>query len=481
MSTIEPECREKCQFFAGDPTRLTASDLVGRLARREISGTSVVEAHLDAIVRENSRLQAFVTIAEDQARREANLRDAVAAPIGPLHGLPIAIKDLTDTAGLRTTCGSRLFEHRIPDVDDLSVARLKAAGAIVIGKTNTPEFGFGAECVNPLCGPTANPYNDSLTSGGSSGGSAAAVAAGLVPVALGTDFGGSVRTPASFCGIVSIRPTPGLIPAPQRSLAMDALATIGAMARTIDDAALCLAAIEGPDRDDPLSETVSRKPYSGHPLRLAATADFGFASISTDVRRRFTRVLDLIAAVLPDLTPATPDCSGAAPAFKTLRAAHIRHALLPLVAAHGDQMTETVRWNIAAGAATTADDYLAAEAIRSATRRRFGRFFATFDVLIAPAASVLPWPNGSGEVTAIDGTALGDILDYLAPTFVVSLVGYPVVTLPTLLDGLPFGIQLIGRPGEELLLIALARRLEIEAAFVHRFPPSATQTESAIE
>ena len=472
MGTIDPDWREKRPNPGEDLTRVTAAELVGRLERREITATSVIDAHLAAIAEQDPRLRAFITVDDVEARRQAQLRDAQPASRGPLHGVPVAVKDLTDTAGLRTTCGSRLFEHRVPEVDDLAVIRLKAAGAIVIGKTNTPEFGFGAECVNPLCGPTANPHDLTLTSGGSSGGSAAAVAAGLVPVALGTDFGGSVRTPASFCGIVSIRPTPGLIASPRRSLAMDDLATIGVMARTIDDAARCLAVIEGPDRDDPLSQGVTRKPWTEGPIRLAATPDFGFATIAADVRRRFATALDLIAAVAPEVTPSTPDCTDAAATFKTLRAAHVRHALLPLVATHGAQMTETVRWNIAAGATTTADAYLAAEAARSALKRRFARFFASHDVLIAPAASILPWPNGTGEVRTIDDTALGDILDYLAPTFVISLVGYPVVTLPTPLEGVPFGVQLIGRPGEESLLIALARRLESEAGFRHRFPPS---------
>nr|WP_249809227.1 amidase [Bradyrhizobium sp. 150] len=220
---------------------LTATALARALAKGELSSRDAVEAHLARIASLDSQLAAFVTVDAEGARRAADICDAAPTRVGPLHGVPIGIKDLTDTAGVATTYGSALFRDHIPAEDDLVVARLRRAGAIILGKTNTPEFGFGAVCTNKLCGPTRNPFDPVLTSGGSSGGSAVAVAAGMVPLAHGTDFGGSVRTPASFCDVASIRPTPGRIPAPHRPLGWDMLATHGFLARGVDDLELALS------------------------------------------------------------------------------------------------------------------------------------------------------------------------------------------------------------------------------------------------
>ncbi|WP_271614023.1 amidase [Bradyrhizobium sp. CCBAU 51627] len=203
---------------------LTATTLARAIAGGELSSREVVEAHLARIAHSDGHLAAFITVDVEGARRAADLCDAMPAPVGPLHGVPVAIKDLTDTAGLTTTYGSVLFRDHVPAEDDVVVARLRRAGAIMLGKTNTPEFGFGAVCTNKICGPTRNPFEPALTSDGSSGGAAVAVAAGMVPLAHGTDFGGSVRTPASFCDVASIRPTPGRIPLPRRPLGWDTLA-----------------------------------------------------------------------------------------------------------------------------------------------------------------------------------------------------------------------------------------------------------------
>lgn len=241
---------------------LSATTIARAITKRELSSREVVDAHLERIARSDVQLAAFVTVDAEGARRAAQICDEAPAPTGPLHGVPVAIKDLTDTAGLTTTYGSALFRNYVPAEDDLVVARLRRAGAIVLGKTNTPEFGFGAVCTNRLCGPTRNPFDFSLTSGGSSGGSAVAVAAGMVPLAHGTDFGGSVRTPASFCDVASIRPTPGRIPSPLRPLGWDMLATHGFLARGVDDLALALSVCEGSDVRDPVSIGVSSDDWS---------------------------------------------------------------------------------------------------------------------------------------------------------------------------------------------------------------------------
>ncbi len=447
--------------------------LAREIASGDVSSREAVEAHLARIASLDSRLAAFVAVDADGARRAAQICDAASAPIGPLHGVPIAIKDLTDTAGLATTYGSVLFRDHVPAEDDPVVARLRRAGAVILGKTNTPEFGFGAVCTNRLCGPTRNPFDPSLTSGGSSGGSAVAVASGMVPLAHGTDFGGSVRTPASFCGVASIRPTPGRIASPRRPLGWDMLATHGFLARGVDDLELALSVCAGADANDPLSlgSADDDRPVPDR-VRIAATADFGVAPVAREVRARFATACEALARVA-DVVPSSPDCGGAIEAFRTLRAAHIANAYGDLLRTRRAELTPTVIWNIEAGANLSAQDYLNAERCRTAIYRSFRELFTRADVLVAPAASVLPWPNEIADVTAIDGAALETPIDYLAVTFIVSLVGFPVLTLPVPRgeNELPFGIQIIAPPGRESRLFAFGRMIENELGFSHRRPP----------
>ncbi|PWC94216.1 amidase [Azospirillum sp. TSO5] len=451
-----------------------AAALAARLAGGELSARAVIEAHLNRIAAADPDLCAFITVAADEALARAAELDATLArtgqPAGPLHGLPVAVKDLTDTAGIRTTYGSALYADHVPATSDIAVARIEAAGGIVIGKTNTPEFGFGAICRNRLAGPTGNPFDARLTSGGSSGGSAVVVAAGMAPLAHGTDFGGSVRVPASFCGVASIRPTPGLIPAPGRALGWDTLSTHGVIGRDTVDCALLLSAMAGSDLRDPTSLIGDRD--DGSETRLGATADFGVATVSQAVRERFAEAVERLERAAGPVAHRHPDCGDAMAIFRTLRAAQIRHAYGPLLDSHGNSLTDTVRWNIEAGSGITADAYLEAQAARTALYRRFVALFEEIDVLAAPACGVLPWPNEDGEVTVIDGRPVETILDYLGVTAIVTLIGFPVLTLPVGGDGLPFGIQLIARPGEERRLIRLGRMLEREAGFVHRWPPA---------
>ena len=425
-------------------------------------------------MRRDGELNAFLAVSTT-ALAEARALDARQEKQGVLAGVPVAIKDLTDTAGLTTTYGSVAFRDHVPADDDLVVARLKAAGAIVVGKTMTPEFGFGAICANALKAATRNPWDTALTSGGSSGGAAVAVATGMVPLAHGTDFGGSVRTPASFCGVLSLRPTPGLIPSPKRGLAFDTLATHGVLARSVDDLALFLDAVSGPDPRDPTSLRVPVDDLAGRApglLRVAATEDFGVARVAAAVRSAMRKAVDMLGASAGVTTWTHPDCTDAIATFQTLRQPLIRHAYGHLLETHGEALSATVRWALAHGKDVGAAEYLAAEARRSTLYRRFAAFFADHDVLLAPAASVLPWPNAVPDVTAIDGQPLATVIDYLAITFIVSLVGCPVVTLPAWTAGeLPFGIQLIGAPGADRRLLAIARSLEADCGFAFRQPP----------
>ncbi len=456
-----------------DPCELTAMALGKALAGREISARDALDAHLARIAAHDGQLSAFLTVDAEGAHRQAAACDAARGPIGPLHGIPVAVKDLTNTKGLRTTYGSSLFESHIPDHDELVVARLRQAGAVIIGKTNTPEFGFGAVCANRLCGPTRNPFDPALTSGGSSGGSAVAVATGMSALAHGTDFGGSVRTPASFCDVVSIRPTPGRIPVPTRALGWDMLATHGFLGRNVDDLELVLTACAGRDSRDPLcAGSVPGVLSSTRRVRLAVTPDFGVAPVAGAVRSRFSAACDALSGIV-DIEQSAPDCSDAIEAFRTLRAAHVADSYGALLKTRRAELTPTVVWNIEAGGRLTAQDYLSAERGRTAVYRSFCDLFARTDFLVAPAASVLPWENSAGEVMQIDGKNMETPIDYLAVTFIVSLVGFPVLTLPTprRVDEKPFGVQIVAAPGRESELFALGRRIEKELGFSHRRPP----------
>jgi amidase len=460
-----------------DPMMLGAVQLAAQIRNGKISAREATEASLARIGRLDGQLRSFITVDAESALATADACDQLRQKGGnlpPLLGLPVGIKDVTATAGLRTTSGSRLRAQNIPEKDEESVARLRRAGAIIVGKTNTPEFAFGAVCTNALCGPTGNPWNTDLTTAGSSGGSAAAVTAGLVPLAQGTDFGGSVRTPASFCGCVGLRPTPGTIPEPARALAFDNLATQGVLARTVDDAALMLGAMAGPHLLDPTS---ARPDWPGHdtqePLRVAASATLGGAfQIDADVRACFERAVTEAKAAFGTITRAHPDATGASAAFKTLRAAASWVKFGAMVEAHEDTLTPSFVWNVRQGRLISAEAMLHAEIARSRTWRAFRTFFDDHDILILPAGSVLPFPNAQGEVTQVGGQPCETIIDYLACTYIISLIGFPALALPALWtdDGRPFGIQLIARPHHEATLLRAGRMLEA-AGFSHRWPP----------
>jgi len=458
---------------------LSASEARNRLFRGEISSVELVQAALTRIEAQNPALQAFITLCSERALEEARACDArqAGAPLRPLEGIPFAVKDLTDTAGVRTTYGSLPFKNHIPAADELCVARLRSAGAILVGKTNTPEFGFGPRSVNRLCGSTANPHDSRLSAGGSSGGSAAGVAAGLVPLAHGTDFGGSVRTPAAFCGVVGFRPTPGLIPSVSKPLAWNALSTHGVLARNVKDAQLMLSVMAGYDRRDPLSRPASSSsdrpetsPVDG--LRIGASPDLGIAPMSSDVRSRFDAALKQVVTCFRDLERAEPDCAGGREAFAVLRGAIVHRQFAPLTAKHREDLTTHLLWNVEQGDALSADDVLAAEETRTRVYASFMRFFERFDVLMTPSAAIMPFPNSQDEILEIDGALLASRIDYLAITFLVSLVGLPSISIPCGWEEFerPIGIQIVAPPYREDLLFATALRLERDLGFAHNWP-----------
>lgn len=455
---------------------LSATSLTKRVEARDISALEATEACIERIEELDGELRSFISVHQDQARRTARQLDGAKQPMGPLHGVPIAVKDLNDVRNMITTQGSLLSDRHPANEDDVSIARLRAAGAVILGKTNTPEFGFGAVCTNKLCGPTANPWDTTLTSGGSSGGSAVAVATGMASLAHGTDFGGSVRIPASFTGCIGYRPTPGRIPEPKRALAWDTLATQGVLTRTVEDASLMATVMSGTDRRDPQSFVPKASHEESGTLRVAASSTMnGAYRIDPNVRSFFAGSVDAAQGVFGEIKDATPDVEGASDAFKALRAAQSWMNFGGMVEDQADQLTESFVWNVRKGKAISAEEYLRAQATRSRTYRSFQEFFGYYDILMLPAASVMPFPNDQGEVTEIDGEPTGSIIDYLACTYLISLVGFPSIVLPAPegISDLPFGIQLVARPHADEMLLNAARRLEA-SGFRHRFPPMVT-------
>lgn len=469
-------------------SELSATRLLELLDRREITSVELVEASLARIEALDPQLNAFVSLdrerAVEQARNSDRRRAASPAStsLGRLEGLPIAVKDLTDVEGFPTTQGSLLFEHAVARSDEESVRRLRQAGAIVLGKTNTPEFGFGAVCTNRLFGPTRNPWNPELTSGGSSGGSAVAVTTGMVPLAHGTDFGGSVRTPASFCGCVGLRPTPGRIAEPRRPFGWDGLATQGALARTSADAGLMVEVMSGPHRLDPLSTRGSAATRGSGPgrsappnpadVRVAASCTLGDAyRVDEAVHTAFERSVTQVEDVLGPVDRAWPDVTGGSAAFQTLRASLSWAKFRSLIVEHRAELTESFVWNAERGRDISAEQWLSAEQTRTRIYRAFCDFFDRYDVLIVPSASVLPFPVDGGEVDDIGGHPTETIIDYLACTYLVSLVGCPSLAIPTpdQSAGLPFGVQLIAAPDAEATLLTTAAKLEANG-FCHRWP-----------
>ena len=460
---------------------LTASDIAQATHRGDLRATDVLEACLARIQRLDPELHAFITVASDDARARAAELDGMPPEVSArqvLHGVPVAIKDLVDTRGIRTTKGSPRWAHHVPDNDELVVERLRRAGAIIVGKTNTPEFGFGALCENPIAGNTVNPYDRRFTSGGSSGGSAAAVAAGLVPIAHGSDFGGSVRTPASFCGVVGLRPGAGLVPRVPKSLPWDALQTHGVLARTARDAALMMQAVSGGDARDPVSTYAPSmaEPDWGDPrlrsLRVAHSVDLGVAMIDREVAAVFEEACRLIHTLVGEMRPAHPDCTDVQATFETLRGAVIAHELGAVVDDSTYPTSDTVRWNVERGRQLTARSVMAAETSRGDLIQRFLAFFEEHDVLLTVSASIPPFPNAQPDVLEINGQPLRHIIDYLTITFAISVVGVPALSIPCGRTGagLPVGMQLVGPPRSETRLLAFAELLERELGFRHEFP-----------
>jgi amidase len=467
--------------------------IAGMLRRREVSAREVVSAHIARIEAFDPVINAIVTRTFDTALTRATAADnamATGRAVGLLHGLPVAHKDLADTAGVRTTYGSPLFATHVPQRDALVVQRMAQAGAISLGKTNTPEFGAGSHTVNAVFGATRNPYRHDRTPGGSSGGAAAALAARLVALADGTDLGGSLRNPASFCNVVGLRPSPGRVPSWPLADVADMFGVVGPMGRTVADAALLLAVLAGPDPRVPLAldqppphvsdpgqigALLDRNPAG---LRIAWSPDLG-QPVDPDVLAVLSPARHVLADLGCEVTEATPDLSGADEVFRTFRAFGFATFRADLLARHPDLVGANVTWNIQRGLELTAADLSRATVLRAELADRISAFFADIDVLACPVSQVPPFDVTLDWVHAINGQQLRTYLDWMATCYLISATGLPAISVPAgfTAAGLPVGLQLVGRRRGDWDLLAVARAFEAAtgcAASVPESTPSLT-------
>jgi amidase len=450
---------------------------------KQLSAREVLESHLAQIARLNPQVNAIVTLAADQAREQALRADEAAARgefLGPLHGLPIAHKDLAETRGMRTTFGSPIFKDYVPDFSTLLVERAQRAGAITIGKTNTPEFGAGSQTFNPVFGATRNPWDLTKTCGGSSGGAAVALACGMLPIADGSDFGGSLRNPASFCSVVGFRPSPGRVPNVPSRNAWSPLSVVGPMARNVQDVALFLSAIAGPDARAPLSihepgarfaEPLDRDCQG---LRVAWCANFAglpFDPRVSEVVNAQRRTFEEIGCITED---AEPDFSGADEAFKTLRALSFYQQYHSLV---GQPIKRTVLDEIERGARLTGPEIARAETLRSQLFARIGEFMTRYDFLVLPVVQVPPFDIEQEYVTEIAGQRMESYVDWMRSCYFISVTGLPAISVPAGFteEGLPVGLQIVGRHHNDFGVLQIAHAYEQATGISHHLPPLARE------
>ncbi|MFI0373735.1 amidase [Actinomadura sp. 1N219] len=450
----------------------SAREIVHRIRARELSAREVVRAHLDQIERTNPQVNAIVTLVAERAleqARDADDRLAAGADVGPLHGLPVAHKDTHATKGIRTTSGSPIFADLVPDADELVIERMRAAGAITIGKTNVPEFAAGSHTFNPVFGLTRNPYDLSRSAGGSSGGAAAALACGMHPVADGSDMGGSLRNPASFCNVVGFRPSPGRVPSWPVPAGWSTMGVQGPMAREVADAALLLSVLAGPDPRSPIAlETPGSafavpldRDVAG--LRLAWSPDLGGRA---PVDPAVTGVLEPAVKAFEDLgcsvEEACPDLSGADEVFRTLRAWHWDLALGPLLDERRADFKPSLAGNIDAGRTLTGTDVGRAETLHTALFHQVREFFGRYDALLLPVSQVPPFDAAIEYPGEIAGHPMPDYLEWMRSCFLVSATGCPALSVPAgfTQDGLPVGLQIVGPHRADLAVLRLGHAFE---------------------
>ena len=460
----------------------SACELANHIAKRDLSCREVVQAHLNRIEEHNPALNAIVTLTAEQALDQAQRQDndfEKYEVLPPLYGLPVAHKDLALTRGVKTTFGSTVFKNHVPDEDSLIVKRLRQAGAIMVGKTNTPEFGAGSQTFNAVFGSTRNPYDLSKTCGGSSGGAAVALAAGLVPIADGSDMGGSLRNPAAFCNVVGLRPSPGRVPIHPNKLPGDTLGVEGPMARRVEDVALMLDAIAGPAPNT--NPCIEQKPNYRTDLqadfehcRIAFSADFGNqVPVAPEVSQVVAKSRELFRDLKCTVTDDIPSFASCNEIFQTLRAEAFAKMGGEMLKEHRDQLKDTLIWNIEQGLNLTQEKIQHAVALREKFQAEFREFMTQHEFLVLPTTQVAPFDVELPYVTEINGTKFDTYLDWMASCCYITVTGHPAISVPCGFDGngLPVGLQIVGRQQDELGVLRLAYAIQQTTNHWQHLPP----------
>jgi amidase len=447
----------------------TAREMVAAIAGREISCAELMDLHLERIAERNPQLNAIVSLDEERAREGASEADRTPYDErGPLHGLPWAFKDTHDVAGWLTTDGSPLLRDNVSTHDDLVVERIRRAGAVPIGKTNVPEFAAGSHTFNTVFGTTLNPVDPTRSAGGSSGGAACALAAGMVPLADGSDMGGSLRNPASFCGVVGLRPSRGRVPAWPNENHWEALGISGPLARNVGDLALALSVIAGPDRHVPLAlgqpGADFAPPVMGDlaGLRVAVSPDLGgLVEVDAEVAAVVEAAGRAMSVAGAHVTADQPNLTLAEDTFRTLRAWTFQAGFGQLLAEHPDEFKPSLADNIRAGEGLTGADVARAYEQLTALGETARLFFERYDVLVLPTSQVPPFPADQEYPADINGHPMATYLDWMRSAYFVTTTGCPAISVPggTTRDGLPVGVQLVATHGAD------RRLLEVAAAF----------------
>jgi amidase len=450
----------------------TARELAAAVRERQVSARELLELHLARIEERNPELNAIVSLDVERAMKGAWAADdhlTRGGVLGPLHGLPFAVKDTHAVAGWRTTYGSPLFAEHVPDTDDLIVERVRRAGVVLIGKTNVPEFAAGSHTFNTVFGTTRNPVDPSRSAGGSSGGAAAALASGMVPLADGSDMGGSLRNPASFCGVVGLRPSLGRVPEwPQPNL-WETTSVGGPMARNVGDLALLLSVLAGPDRRSPQAlgdpGTTFAPPVTGtlRGLRVAWSLDLGGSfEVDTEVARVIEDAGRLMARNGARTFGAWPELEHADETFRTLRAWNFQARYGALLREHPDAFKQSLADNIRAGESLTGADVAEAYERRSELAQRMRTFFTDYDVLVMPVSQVPPFPADQEFPHDINGRPLDTYLDWMRSAYFITVTGCPAISVPagTTPDGLPVGVQIVAPHGADRRLLGIAAAFE---------------------
>jgi amidase len=458
---------------------LSATDLARLLAARRVSAREVMQAHLTRIELVNPKVNAIVTVVGERALADAARADEALASgkaAGVLHGLPVAHKDLVDTAGIRTTSGSPFYRDRVPTRDATIVARMRAAGAITVGKTNTPEFGAGSQTFNTVFGATRNPYDLTRTCGGSSGGAAVALACGMVPLADGSDTAGSLRNPAAFCNVVGFRPSPGRVP--RDSASWSPLSVAGPMARTVEDAALFLSVLAGAHAGNPLSldgdGAQFRQPLGRdfRGVRVAWWRDLGGVPVDGEIRRLVDGTQRVFESLGCRIEHAEPDFAGLDEAFATLRYTSNYARSAPLVRERPEWVKDTIRYEVAEAERLTAADVGRAVDRQARIYDQSRAFFERYDYFVLPVTQIPPFDVNLPYPTSIGEVGMKSYIDWMRSCWYITMMANPAISVPCGFteSGLPVGLQIVGRHRDDWSVLQLGHAFEVATGHGRRRP-----------